>query len=146
MTLTFVSNYINHHQLPFCDACYQRLGAGFAFVQSMPMEVERVEMGWSVEGETRPYVHKLDKEKEKVLALIRDSDILLAGWHDKRDIEAAIQKRLCDNKPTFRVSESIYKSGRWKCLSPRGLLRNFREHTRHRHRPYYLLCAGAYVA
>jgi glycosyltransferase involved in cell wall biosynthesis len=146
MTLTFVSNYINHHQLPFCDTCYQRLGAGFAFVQSMPMEAERVEMGWSAEGETRPYVHKFDKEKEKAFALIRDSDILLAGWHDKREIEAAVQKRLVVGKPTFRISESIYKSGRWKCLSPRGLLRNYREHTRHRRRPYYLLCAGAYVA
>ena len=45
MTFTFVSNYINHHQLPFCEALYKRLGKGFVFIQTMPMEAERVEMG-----------------------------------------------------------------------------------------------------
>ena len=56
MTFTFVSNYINHHQLPFCEALYKRLGKGFVFIQTMPMEAERVEMGWSVAVDEIPYV------------------------------------------------------------------------------------------
>ena len=47
MTFTFVSNYINHHQIPLCDALYRQLGTDFTFIQTMPMERERVEMGWS---------------------------------------------------------------------------------------------------
>lgn len=56
MTFTFVSNYINHHQIPLCDALYERLGRGFAFIQTMPMEAERVEMGWGVAENEIPYV------------------------------------------------------------------------------------------
>ena len=30
MKAVFVSNYINHHQIPFCDAIYRRLGEQLA--------------------------------------------------------------------------------------------------------------------
>ena len=54
MKLTFVSNYFNHHQLPFCDALYELLEGDFCFLQTQPMEEERVKMGW--QAEERPYV------------------------------------------------------------------------------------------
>ena len=50
MTITFVSNYINHHQIPFSDACYRKLGEGYCFVQTEPMEEERLAMGWGRNG------------------------------------------------------------------------------------------------
>ena len=37
MTITFISNYINHHQIPFSNACYTLLGEGYHFVQTQPM-------------------------------------------------------------------------------------------------------------
>ena len=54
MKLIFVSNYFNHHQLPFCDALYELLEGDFCFLQTQPMEEERVKMGW--QAEERPYV------------------------------------------------------------------------------------------
>ena len=36
MKLTFVSNYFNHHQLPFCDALYELLEGDFCFLQTQP--------------------------------------------------------------------------------------------------------------
>lgn len=48
MTFTFVSNYINHHQIPLCQALYEQLGEDFTFIQTMPMEKERVDMGLSL--------------------------------------------------------------------------------------------------
>ncbi len=56
MTITFVSNYINHHQLPFCDALYGRLGKDFCFIQTIPMETERIAMGWGLEVTEIPCV------------------------------------------------------------------------------------------
>ena len=41
MKWVFASNYINHHQLPFCDAMYELLQGSFAFIQTMEMEEER---------------------------------------------------------------------------------------------------------
>ena len=56
MKVTFVSNYINHHQIPFSDALYERLGPDYCFVQTMPMEEERVAMGWGVDIDRKSVV------------------------------------------------------------------------------------------
>jgi len=145
MTITFVSNYINHHQLPFCDAIYEQLGDKFTFLQSIPIEEERINIGWDNEGEKRPYVRFL-YNNEKLLNLLIESDILLVGWSGVPKVESTVIKRLKRGKPTFRISERIYKTGRWKVISPRGLYYRFREFTRFRQHPYYLLCIGTYVA
>ena len=143
MTITFLSNYINHHQIPFCNACYELLGNEFFFVQASPMEEERVAMGWHTDGITLPYVHCLYEKEEKCLSLIEESDILLAGWSEREDL---VQKRLLAGKPVIRISERIYREGQWKAISPKGLIHKYREHFRFRNDRAYLLCAGAYVA
>lgn len=50
MTVTFISNYINHHQIPFSNACYEQLKEDYYFIQTQPMEQERLAMGWNREG------------------------------------------------------------------------------------------------
>ena len=38
----FISNYINHHQIPFSNALYEQLGDDYHFIQTEPMEEERL--------------------------------------------------------------------------------------------------------
>lgn len=142
MTVTFISNYINHHQIPFSNACYQRLGGSFHFIQTEPMEQERIAMGWNPQGTGLPYVVCLYEEEERCRRLILESDILIAGWTEREDLIGA---RLETGKATIRISERLYREGQWKAVSPRGLIKKFREHTRYRKNQAYLLCAGAYV-
>lgn len=142
MTVTFISNYINHHQIPFSNACYQRLGGSFYFIQTEPMEQERIAMGWNPQGTGLPYVVCLYEEEERCRRLILESDILIAGWTEREDL---IEARLETGKATIRISERLYREGQWKAISPRGLAKKFRDHTRYRKKPAYLLCAGAYV-
>lgn len=142
MTVTFISNYINHHQIPFSSACRALLGEDYHFIQTQPMEQERLSMGWNAEGESLPYVCRLYEEEEKALKLIMESDVLLAGWSNREDL---VQKRLNAGKLTIRISERLYREGQWKAVSPKGLMHKYREHTRYRKKPAYLLCAGAYV-
>ena len=40
----FISNYINHHQIPFSNALYEQLGDDYHFIQTEPMEEERIAM------------------------------------------------------------------------------------------------------
>lgn len=143
MTLTFVSNYINHHQIPFSEACRKELGEGYQFIQTQPMEEERVAMGWAVDVASLPYVHCMYEEEEKCRRLIMESDIVLFGWTEREDI---VEERLRSGRPALRVSERLYREGQWKAVSPRGLIRKYKEHTRYRGNPVCLLCAGAYVA
>jgi len=142
MKFIFVSNYINHHQKPFCDALYENLGDEFAFVATMPMEKERVSMGWDTKLTELPYV-KLLYEDDTIEKLIYEAECVLFGWSEREDIA---QKRLLSGMPTLRVSERLYRDGRYKAISPRGLIAKYHEHIRFRNYPVYMLCAGAYTA
>lgn len=142
MTITFISNYINHHQIPFSGACYEKLKEDFCFIQTEPMEQERIDMGWHTDGTGLPYVLCLYEQEEKCRRLIMDSDILIAGWTNREEL---IGERLQAGKPVIRVSERLYREGQWRAISPKGLIRKYQDHTRYRKGKVYLLCAGAYV-
>lgn len=139
--IVFVSNYLNHHQIPFCNAMYGLLGGAFAFVQTEPMEQERVSMGWQEEN-AQPYLKLYYEEPEICRKLIEDCEVAIFGGTDE---ESYIRPRMEIGKPVIRYSERLYKTGQWKAVSPRGLRKKYSDHTRYRKGPFYLLCAGAYV-
>lgn len=146
MVITFVSNYINHHQIPFCDAMSSLFeDVDFHFVQAMPMEEKRINMGWAVDPKDYPYVSLFYEDKKYCEELILNSDVVIFGWTEGLTSELE-KRRLSSGKLSFRVSERIYRGSRIKWLSPRGLLKKYNEHIRYRKKPVYLLCAGAYVS
>lgn len=139
--MVFVSNYINHHQIPFCNAMNRLLRGGFTFIQTEKMEEQRVQMGWHA-AQRPEYVRCFYEEEELCRKLIQDSDVVLFGGTDE---ESYIRERLEAGKLIVRISERLYKTGQWKAVSPRGLRKKYLDHTRYRKSPVYLLCAGAYV-
>ena len=143
MTLTFVSNYINHHQKPMSDRLYDRLGEGYTFIQTEDVAAERLNMGWEDLATSIPYVKKYSEDPEGCKELIVNSDVVIFGGQDD---ESFIEPRLLLKKPVLRYSERLYKTGQWKAISPRGLKKKYHDHVRYRKDPVYLLCAGAYVA
>ena len=143
MKLTIVSNYINHHQIPMSNVLYQKLGDDFAFIQTSPMEEDRVKMGWGSEVQNIPYL-KLYYEDEKYCAdLILESDVVVFGGVED---ESYIKPRLHAGKIVIRASERLYREGQWKSISPRGRKKKYEDHTQYANAPVYLLCHGAYVA
>lgn len=143
MKLTIVSNYINHHQIPMANVLYEQLGEDFTFIQTSPMEDDRVKMGWGDEVNNIPYL-KLYYEKEQDCAdLIMESDIVIFGGVED---ERYIKPRLNAGKIVIRASERLYREGQWKSISPRGRKKKYEDHGRYARAPVYLLCHGAYVA
>ena len=139
--VVFVSNYLNHHQIPFCNAMYEQLQGSFAFVQVEPISEERLQMGWKKE-EAHPYLKCYYDEPEACQTLIDTAEVVIyGGAEDERYIAA----RLDAGNPIIRYSERLYREGQWKAVSPRGLLKKYHDHTRHGKKPVYLICAGAYV-
>ena len=49
MKITFVSNYLNHHQIPFCEKLIELTNNDFTFVAMEPMAEERKKMGWGID-------------------------------------------------------------------------------------------------
>jgi len=153
MRLAFVSNYINHHQMPVSQElnrlCREQ-GGSYVFVQTEPMEQERVDMGWGENLDVshpntdwRNFVRSYWEDEEGCQRIIEEADaVIFGGCEDEKYIEA----RLAAGKPVWRYSEPLYKTGRYKFVSPRGLRKKYHDHTRYRKKRVYLLCAGAYVA
>ena len=84
MKAVFISNYINHHQIPFSNALYEQLGDDYHFIQTEPMEEERIAMGWGLDAATLPYVVWADREEERCRKLIEEADLVFAGWTKRR--------------------------------------------------------------
>ena len=143
MKVTFVSNYINHHQIPVSDVLYESLGKDYAFIQTEPMEEERVKMGWGLKENIPPYLLKLTDNPKVCLDRIANSDVVIFGGTEREDL---IKERLQAGKPVIRYSERLYREGQWKAVSPRGLVKKYHDHTRYSNSPVCLLCSGAYVA
>lgn len=125
------------------DVLYQKLGAEFAFIQTSPMEEDRVQMGWGNEVSAIPYLRRYYEEEERCARLILDSDVVIFGGVED---ERYIKPRLNAGKIVIRASERLYREGQWKSISPRGRKKKYEDHTQYADAPVYLLCHGAYVA
>lgn len=143
MRLVFVSNYINHHQIPVSDELYRLTGGEYTFIQTEPMEEERIKMGWDKDAVNKPYVKLFYEDEEASKKMILDAECVIFGGTEKEEL---IIPRLESGKFTVRYSERLYKEGRWKFISPRGLKKKYYDHTRFRKENVWLLCSGAYVA
>lgn len=142
MKVTFVSNYINHHQIPVSNVLYEHLGAEYTFIQTEPMEEERIKLGWNPK-EVPEYVKYAYEEPELCRQLIMDSDVVIWGGLEEEEM---LRPRLQAGKPVIRYSERLYKEAQWKAISPKGLRKKYLDHTRYRNAPVYMLCSGAFVA
>ena len=143
-TFTFYSNYFNHHQRAFCDELYARLGEGFHFVETMPMEDFRSKMGWSVSDMPSYVLRSYESEENEKLALklAVDSDVVEMGTAPERYIRERLEK----NKLTLRLSERPLKEGRWKIFVPYLTKKFYVNHIKNRNKSIYCLCAGAFAS
>ncbi len=143
MKIVFVSNYMNHHQRPLSEALYELTGHDYFFIQTEPMTRERIDMGWDPTLSSLPFVVSFSEQEDYARKLIREADaVLYTGGGE----EAYVKDRLDAGHFTLNYSESIYKEGRYRFISPRGLRKKYADYTKYRKKPAYLLCAGAYVA
>ena len=142
-TLTFFSNYFNHHQKALCDAFYSLLGEGFTFVETMPMEQFRAGMGW---GEDTPsYVlrtYESDDNEKRAQLLGAESDLVIMGTAP----EYYIEQRLAADKIVFRYSERPLKEGFIKFFIPRLTKKYIHLHVRNRKKRIYVLGASAFTS
>jgi glycosyltransferase involved in cell wall biosynthesis len=119
------------------------MGKDFSFVQTQPMEEDRVRMGWEIKVDKIPYLKLFYDNPIQCQKLILESDIVVFGGVED---ESYIKPRLDMGKIVIRYSERLYKEGQWKSISPRGRKKKYEDHTRYANAPVYLLCSGAYVA
>lgn len=141
MSIIFLSNYYNHHQSALSQAFYNYTQGEYRFIQTVPMEEERIKMGW---GEDLPnFVIESYKDKEtfqKCKELIFNADVVIVGGC--HEVEKLVHKRIKANKLTFRYSERIYKNWKNRLTIPLRFIKYHWANSKNT----YLLCASAYAA
>lgn len=143
--ITFFSNFINEHQIPFCNAMYQKTNGQFRFVATESISAERLSMGFKDQSNDFPYVIKAyesDVSYLEAMELGEKSDVVIIG--DAPD--EFVQERIEAGKLTFRYWERFFKQGRWRILDPRVLKARYQHDIRYRNRNLHMLCASAYTA
>ena len=145
MKITFFSNFLNHHQLPFCKEMYESIGEDFKFVATEPVPQERLNMGYRDMSTQYPFAlntYSSNKAYEEAIKLADESDVVIIGSAPS----SFVKKRIESNKLTFYYKERIFKKGRHRILNPKTLSYLLLKHSRYKNKNLYLLCASAYTS
>ena len=145
MRVVFISNYLNHHQLPLAQAFCDLPGVDYTFVATTPFNSSRAAMGYEDVNSKYGFVHRAyESPMHEYLAhsLVNEADIVIVGSApDNYMID-----RLNMGKVTFHASERYFKRG----LNIRNFPRNFASSMKHirpfQNKPLYYLCSSAYTA
>ncbi len=141
MKVAFLSNYYNHHQSNLSTAFDKNDKLEYYFIETEPMEEERLNMGWGVDKYPDFVIKSYEKgNKAKARKICADADIVIIGSAPDK----FIKKRLKEGKLTFRYSERLYKIIPPKYQMPLRKLKYFFKHGRYKN--LYMLCASAYTA
>lgn len=146
MKITFYSNFLTHHQLPFCLEMVEKYGEDYKFVSTIPITEERLKLGYQDMDKDYDFVVRAYENEETyqyALQLAVDSDIVIMGSTS----DEYIVERLKQDKLTFRYRERLFYDG-WKTWLDKEKRKTILE--RHykfaKNKNLYMLCASAYGA
>ena len=142
MKVVFVSNYFNHHQKPFCEEMYQKLGSDFAFISTSVMREERKKLGYA-QGDSPEYVvlaYEGEAQRSRAISLINEADVVIAG-SAPNDF---LKERIRAAKLLIRYVERPYKKPA-TCLKRAYHFLKWRQNDAWKNN-IYMLCAGGYTA
>lgn len=147
MKVTFYSNFLTHHQLPFCIEMQKRLGDDFKFVSTTKIFQWRLDMGFKDLDQEYDFVvraYENDEMRKKAMQLAVESDVVIIG----STTDELIDERLKQDKLTFRYRARvfIYPEGFFKsALSKEKIKLFYNRHLKYRkNKNLYMLCANAY--
>lgn len=143
MTLIFLTNLVNHHQIPLADEFYRILGDNYIYVAFEPLP-DWLKKGGYREVD-RPYIIRAYASTDnymKAVKLTNSSDVVIIGSAPIK----LVHQRIKENKVTFHYSERWFKSSYKSLFSPRAWKFFYQNHTRFCNKRVYMLCASAYMA
>lgn len=144
MKITFVSNYLNHHQYPLCEALINLKDIIFTFVATMPIRKERITLGYRDMNHEPFVIRAYENKEQEALAeqICAESDLVICGSAPHKYVEIAVAHQ----RLLFRYSERIFKNGPIYAFSPKAILNMWKLHGKYQKKNVYLLCASAYSA
>lgn len=135
MTVVLVSNFLNHHQMPFCEEMLKKCD-NFYFVATE----NGISQGYQVTCE-KSYVIDYKKNEDLAKKVIIESDAVIFGSCPN----SLIKLRMRKNKLSFLYSERFFKKGTWRRFIP-TTRRSINERVvEYKDKNMLVLCASAYL-
>lgn len=145
MKISFYTNFLTHHQLPFCLEMYKKYGDDFKFVSTVKINEERLSLGYKDMDNDYPFVLKAyesDEKYQEAMKLALDSDVVIMG---STQTDEYITERLKQDKLTFRYYARIFYKGIFSIFDFKNLKIVYNKHFKYRkNKNLYLLCASSY--
>lgn len=145
MKIAFYTNFLTHHQLPFCLEMYKKYGNDFTFVSTEKINEERLSLGYKDMDNDYPFVLRAYESKEKyeeALELALETDIAIIG-STTSDVYA--KERLKQDKLTFRYYARIFYNGVFSIFDFENSKKVYNRHLKYKNnKNLYLLCASSY--
>ncbi len=143
MKLVFISNLINHHQVPVADKMAALQGVQYYFIATEPIPEFLLRGGYSDYSDRSYLINAYENEEKRIFAkkLIDEAEVLIHGSIPGE----LVAKRILDGKLTFCYSERLFKTGYKSLFSPRAWKNYYKLFTRFRNYNYFMLCASAYT-
>lgn len=135
MKIVFVSNFLNHHQIPFCEESKARVDE-FYFIATENGN----EQGYQ-KSQNRDYVIDYNKYTDRAENEILSADAVIFGACPDKLVEL----RMRENKLSFVYSERIFKKGIWHCLIPKNMKMLRQRYLNHKDKNLYVLAASAFL-
>lgn len=147
MKVVFISNFLTHHQVPFCLEMQKRLGDDFKFISTVKIFDWRLKLGFKDLDNEYDFVVKAYKDAQTwkyAKKLANESDVVIIG----STTDDLIEERLRQDKLIFRYRARvfIFPDGFFKTACDLDKLKLFYgRHLKYRkNENLYLLCANAY--
>ena len=144
MNFVFVSNYLNHHQIPFCLEMNRLTEGKFTFIATEPMEEERLKMGYKEANSIFDFVlraYESEESRQKALQLCFDCDVLIYGSAPDEYFKARVKAK----KLTFKYGERFFKTPFTIKNVFKRTLSMMKHIIPYQNGNHYLLCASAYM-
>lgn len=135
MNIVFVSNFLNHHQIPLCRSL-SALCETFYFVAT---DIYGSQGFQTSKHDT--YVIDWSTEKRRAEQLILDADAVIFGACPNE----LIALRMGEEKLSFLFSERFFKKGTWRRWIPSTRQKITGRIVQYKDAPIYILCASAYL-
>lgn len=145
MVIVIVTNYLNHHQLPWIECLRKHEKLNVTVVTTTNVPTARREMGYSNYDELEYNLHYYDNlHKDRIRDLIIYADVMIMGGTFVEDL---INLRLTTKRLLLFYSERWHKRYRSYLVQPFRLMNGFvyKHYIRFNKENCYMLCNGAYV-
>lgn len=143
--IVYISDFLNHHQLPLAKEFYRLTNGNYQFIETEPMPESFKKSGYPT-FDAFPFVissWRSTTERQMACDVIDDADVVV---FENLSFIDSIKKRLRQHKLTFECSERWLKKGLLNLLSPRLIKSQWLYHTFFYNKPIYRLCSSAYLA